>query len=119
MGRVITWHRYPVHRHVRLAQQATQGTLYLCGGDVLPLPAERVSCPVLEVHVAVLIHDENVACREQGQRERWSDTDRVTDKEHEKEKKKRAKMERDIDREREREREMEKERTAVRRSESC
>ena len=50
-----------VDHHVLHVQQSAQGPLHLCGGYVLPLPAERVPGAVLEVHVATLVHDQDVA----------------------------------------------------------
>lgn len=57
---VITWHLHSIHHHIFHVQQAAQRSLHLSGGHVLSFPAERVSCAVFEIHVAVVVHHQHV-----------------------------------------------------------
>lgn len=60
----VTWHFHPVHNYVFHLEQPAERSLHLGCRDVLSFPAESVSCSVLEVHVAVHIHNQHVTWRE-------------------------------------------------------
>lgn len=67
---MLTWHCYAIHSYVSLFQKIAQNALQLCGGDIFTPPAERVPTTVTEVHIAQLIHHQDVALGMEGMHNR-------------------------------------------------
>lgn len=57
---ISTWYRNSIDSYISVSQQATEDSLHLCGGNILPSPTKGVAVAVSEIHVAIFIHHQHI-----------------------------------------------------------